>query len=173
MHIQLTHAQKGGYTLLETIIAMSILSLVLVVAVSTLSVFVRSYQSIQAVSRINSSATVALERITREIRRASSIDYINTTLNTHPGRLVLNSVYNGSITTIDFYFDNGVLKMKRGGVEIGALTRKNVTVDNLIFYISSGALSSIIRTDIDFTTTARGATTSATFYSSTVLRGAY
>ena len=164
---------KRGYTLLEITISVSILSLVLVVALSTLSIFVRSYQSIQAVGRIDSSATVALERITREIRHASSIDYINTTLTTHPGRLVLNSVYNGSTTTIDFYFDNGVLKMKRGGVEIGALTRKNVTVDNLIFYVSSNALSSIIRTDIDLAISVRGATTSATFYSSTVLRGAY
>lgn len=164
---------KKGYTLLETVIIITIFSLIIIVVMNMLSIFVSSYRDIKVSNRINSSAMIALDRITREIRIASSVDYINSTFNTHPGRLVLNSSYNGSPVTIDFYFDNGILKMKRGGVEIGALTRENVAVDNLIFYSSSNSISQIIRTDIDLVANIGATVKTATFYSSTVIRGGY
>ncbi len=164
---------KNGYTLLETIIVITIASLVIGVTVSIFSSFIDSYRHVKALGRINSSAVVVLDRITRELKLASSIDYVNSEFNTHPGRLVLNSFYKGSSAVVDFYFDNGVLKMKRDGVEVGALTRDDVTVGNLIFYSSNNLKSSIVRTDIDLITNVSSIVKSATFYSSAVIRGGY
>ena len=129
----------------------------------------RSYGRAVVAKNIDNSAVDTLERITREVRNASSVAGIQVT----PARIILNvKDSSGSPTTEEIYTDNGVVKLRVGGVEYGPLTLTNVQA-NLSFTNVSATTSKAVRIILTLSNSAFGFTDNATFYSAAVLRGAY
>ena len=158
-----------GFSLIEMIVYVSILSVVFVIVVNTLLIVSRSYSSIKVSLDINNSATVSMERMIREIRKARSIDLIQSTLNSHPGRLVLNTIdEEGLPLVVDFYLGNDTLKLKEGGVFSGDLT-DGVNVTNLVFRRISNGTSEAIKIEMELSNEDKN----KVFYNTIVLTGSY
>jgi len=163
-----------GFTLIEMIVYVAILSAVFILVVNTILIVSRSYSAIKVTSDINSSASISLERLIREIRLASGVDTIQSNLGTHPGRLFLNTVDSlGAPMTLDFYIENNLLKLKKNGVLSGTLVRDNIQVTNLIFRHIELGVSEAVKIEMRIQGTEGKSTKTEDFYGTAVLRGSY
>ena len=168
-----TQKNKKGFSLLETVIFIGIAVFLIAIITSLLIVYVRSYVTFNAASRINTAALSSGDRITREIKLTTSVNVAASTFGTHPGNLVLNTNPGGVPTVIEFYLDGTTLKIKRDGVIVGALTGSNVNIDKLIFWHTSLGNAQIVSYEMNIVTSAGSSTRSATFLTSSAIRGAY
>lgn len=160
--------------MLEMIIYAAILSILTIVTINATFSAIKSFAEFRASRDLNSSATSLLERMTREIRSAHGIDGAQSILGANPGRLTLltkNSL--GADTAVEFYVENGTLKIKEGGVAMGALTSSSTAVTNFIVRSLSNPKSKAIKTELGITSTRSGVSKSAKFYNTIILRGEY
>lgn len=156
------------------IIYASILSVLTIVTVNATFSTIRSFVEFRVARDLNSSATSLLERITREIRSAHGIDGAQSTFGSNSGRLTLLTKDSGGVdTTVEFYVENGTLKIKEGGVAMGALTSSSTAVTNFIVRSLSNPKSSAVKTEFGLTATRSGVSKSGNFYTTIILRGGY
>ena len=93
-----------GSSLLETLIYAAILGMVAVFATGSILAMMKSYSSVKLSRDLNFSASVAMERMTNEIRLANDIDDAGSAFAASPGKLKLNTVDGaGNPTTIEFF----------------------------------------------------------------------
>lgn len=165
---------QKGFSLIEMIIYVAILSVLTIVTVNATFETVRVFAEFRVSKNLNSSAVSFLERITREIRAANDIDLAQSTLGVNPGRLtLLIKDAGGANTTVEFYVENGKLKIKEGGVATGSLTSSSVVVNNFTVRSLLNPNSSAIKIELDLTATRGGISKNRHFYSTIALRGNY
>lgn len=164
------NSQKNGYTLVEIVIYLAILSVFFIIIVNSILSFTKPYREILALRVIERSGLDVMERVTRDIRSASSVDTANSILGTSPGVLVLNSLHN-SVTSTKFYIDSGVLKVDVNGVYQGPLTTGGVSITNLVFYHLSNSVSSAVKIDMTLQITVGSTTKIKKYYSTVILKG--
>ncbi len=167
------HSARRGFTLVEMIIYIAFFAVLSVLAVNAMIVVMRSFYTLRLTQSVNQSATVALERLSREIRNAYDIDATQSTFGTSPGRLTLKTKDAvGANTTMEFYVDAGSqLKLKEGSVEKGALVAKSVTLTNLVFYSISTTNSKAVKVEMTLHDSRATTTQAVKFYDTIVLRG--
>jgi type II secretory pathway component PulJ len=163
-----------GFTLIEMIVYVVVLASVFVLVVNTLLVVTRSYSSVKITNDLNNSSLIFFDRVIREIRRAESIDLAQSVFGSSPGRLVLNTTDSlDDPLVLDFYVDNGNLKLDKDAVLSGSLTSDTVTITNLVFTDTSTTTSASVKIELTLEATNGGTTRTENFYSSAVLRGSY
>src|SRR4051812_39663825 len=108
-------SSKKGFSLIEMLIYIAILTIIFLMIVETIIGFSSSYRTLGAQRIIEHSAMESLERLTRDIRGATSVDVLNSTLGTSPGVLKLTTTYNNVSTTTRFYVDIDTLKVDVNG----------------------------------------------------------
>lgn len=160
-----------GFSLVEMLIYIFILVLLLSVIMNIVISSINSGRVIKVSRDIEDSALLSLERISREVRQASSVDLDSSVLGSSPGILVLEGLdINDNPRTVEFYLSSGSLFLKENGVELGALTQAEVEVTDLTFHLFSGPNSQGIRTEITLESGTSTSFSSDNFYSSTLLR---
>jgi type II secretory pathway pseudopilin PulG len=159
------HKTKG-FSLLESLVYIAILSVMTVMIINILVSTAHSYNMLRLARSINNSAITSLERMTREIKSADDISTADSTFDTNPGVLTINI----GTETREFYIDAGVLKIKEDDVDTGALTRDDVSVDSLVFRSLNNGTSKGVRIEMTLLGTHRNSTTTKEFYSFVVLR---
>lgn len=165
---------KKGFSLVEMVIYAVILSILTIVTINSTFSIVRSFTEFRVARDLNSSASSLVERVTREIRTAHGIDGAQSTFDASPGRLtLLTKDSGGADTTVEFYVENGILKIKEGGVAMGALISSSTAVTNFVVRSLSNPKSSAIKTELGLTATRGGISKSGNFYSTILLRGGY
>ncbi|MEK7209109.1 MAG: prepilin-type N-terminal cleavage/methylation domain-containing protein [Patescibacteria group bacterium] len=163
-----------GYTLLEAIIYLAVLTVLAMVFISLLFSMTQTYTEFRLTRAIASSALLGLERLTREIKQATSLDLVTSNLGAHPGRLVLNTTTaDGTPTTIDFYLSAGSLMVKEGSNAAASTTAALVTVDNLIFQSINAAESVAVKIELTLSASRGQLSRAEKFYATAVLRGSY
>lgn len=163
-----------GFTLVEMVIYIGILVSILLLIVSFIISFGKAYNVLKTTIHINNSAVVSFERMIREIRLASDVDMVASTLGTYPGHLVLITTdVSSAPITLEFYINSGVLILRQDSVDVGPLTRSDVTVTNLVFRLSDNGTSKAIKIEMTLESTIVSTTKSKNFYGSAVLRGSY
>lgn len=163
-----------GFTLVEMVVYTTLLVVILVIIVSFIISFGNAYNILRSTIHIDNSATVSFERMIREIRQANDVDIGASTLGTHPGHLVLNTTDAADTPVIlEFYINGGTLTVKKDGVDAGALTRTDVTIDNLVFVNISTSTSEAVKIEMTLESMIASTTKTKNFYSSSVLRGSY
>ena len=168
------HGKKqSGFTLIETIIYIAAFALLSSVALQATFTSMRAFYKLRLNQSINASATVALERMSREIRNAYDIDLTQSAIGTNPGRLTLKTKDAvGALTTVEFYVTpTNQLNIKVGGVDNGAFVTNTVTVTNLVFQSINTANSKAIKIDMTLHDSRATTTQSTKFYDTIVLRG--
>ena len=166
--------RNTGFTLIEMIVYVVILGIIAVLAVNSAFEMTKAYVNLRVSRDMNASATAVLERITREIRGAYDIDAAQSTFGANPGRLMLNTKDAlGADTTVEFYIENGLIKVKEGGVAKGALMTSSTQASSFIVRSLSNANSKAIKIDLTVAATRGNVSKTRNFYNTIVLRGSY
>ncbi len=162
---------NSGYTLVEMIIYAGILSLISLVVISMLLSFSGSYRNVTALRLAENSGVYSMERMSRDILFATSIDTLNSTLGTSPGVLTIVKTENTVSTTTRFYLDNGVLKVDVNGVYIGPLTSRGSQVTNLVFRTLDSGISDAVKIDLTVRGTSGNINKDKSYHTTVILRG--
>ncbi|MCR4311065.1 MAG: hypothetical protein NUV54_00630 [Candidatus Taylorbacteria bacterium] len=171
--IQKQHKQKG-FSLVETVIYLGLLVLIMISIVSMIIGMSRAYSFLKQSVRIQSSAVTSLDKMIREMRNAKSVDLANSTLDTSPGVLTLNTTTDaGADQTIQFYAQNGVLRIKKDEVDQGPLSLTGVTFSSLLFRHITTGISEAVKIELVLSAGQGSSERSAPFYGTAILRDSY
>lgn len=128
---------KKGFTLIEMLIYVSIMSMMILVIGAFIPKVVVSNLYLQAKGQALDNARIALNTIEYEVKNASDIYAPTSVFGESPGQLSLESLKNlpadETNTFIDFYVDDERLFMKKEGRDPLLLTAEKVKVSNLEF----------------------------------------
>src|SRR3989344_843824 len=160
-----------GYTLIEMIIYVSVLAIITIVIANTMISFSKSYHDLSALHIVDRSGVDAMERITRDIRAAISIDSANSTFGSSPGVLTLVTTSNSVSTTTKFYIQNNLLKVDINSLYHGQLTISNASVSSLVFNKIDSGTSKAVKVDMTVSATVGNVTKTKTYHSTIILKG--
>ncbi len=166
-----TFSKKAGYSLIETVIYAAILSIVFFVMINTLLSFNQSYRSVLVLRAVDSAGIDAMERITRDIRGAATIDSGASTLGTSPGVITVNAFSGSYSTTTRFYLQQGRIYMDLNGAYYGPITSSSATVTSLMFRKISNVNSDAVKIDMSVTASVGGISKTKAFHTTVVLKG--
>lgn len=123
-----------GFTLVETIIYIAIISGVLLTFVSFSWNISNAKNKVRAQTEVQANIRIALNMIAQKIQSAASVSTTQSVFNVDPGVLYLNmnsSTLNPTIFSLSS--DNGQLQIKEGNYTTSTVTTAQVGVTNLIF----------------------------------------
>jgi len=156
------------------VVYITLVTVLSVVVIQLLFGIILLQRNIKIAKDVQTAAVTAVERISREVRDARSVNLGTSTFATHPGALELASVdVEGSARTVRVYVDGGQIMLDENGVLVGPLTSSLVTVESLIFYRMANSISEAVRMEVTLSATSGLTTKEETFYSTVVLRGSY
>lgn len=158
--------RKLGFSLIESLIYTAILSVMAAVVVNVLLITTKSYNNLRTSRNINNSIITSFERMTRDIKSANNIVIAESTFDTHPGRLTIES----SATTTEFYLSGGTLRVKENTIDAGPLIQQESSIDNLVFRLLDNGTSKAVRIEITMSIVYKGKTKIKKFYTTAVLR---
>jgi len=161
---------KRGIALLEVIVYTAILIVGSTIVVASVLTLAGSYNELRSSQAMTRSALSSLERMTREIRFADTVNIAASTLGTHPGVLVLERTEDGVTDSVEFYVSDDELRIRENGVEAGALTSQKVSVSNLVFRAVVGGLTAGVKVDLSLTATSGTSTKTESFNAFAVTR---
>ena len=166
--------QSRGFTLAEMLISVGLVSMLLLVTIQTSLTVVSIHRSSRTYLDMNASAVNAFSRFSRDIRRASTVDAVQSTLGASNGKLVLNlKQSDGSYTTQTFSLSGGVVQSFYNGVYNGDLSPTNMDISNLTFRRFLTGTTTAIRVEMTVSPDASSTIHALNFYSTYVLRGSY
>ena len=166
-----TNTYTDGYTLVEMLIYVAILSIFSITIVSSILSFSQSYRNLLALRMVDNTAIDAMERMTRDIRSASSVVLASSTLGVSPGVLTLISTANGFSTTTKFYIENSLLKVDVNNTYLGPLSVSGSSVTNLVFTKITSPISSAVKIDMAVQGTVGSIIKTKTYHDTVILRG--
>jgi type II secretory pathway pseudopilin PulG len=164
----------GGFSLAELIVYCALISLLLGAVIQTAMTMSGVYRRSRAFLDINSAAITAYSRFSRDIRRATAIDPINSTFDATGGKLtLLMKKADGTNDTTAYYVSAGKVKIDENGAYAGDVTQEDMTVSNLTFRKYAQGSSTAIRIEMTLAPEASSTVPALNFYGMYVLRGSY
>lgn len=162
---------KKGFSLIEMLVYLAILTLMLWVIANILNSMIRTERVAASSKNVENAAIFGLDRIVREVRDASLVT-ASSTLDVSPGVLSLSGLdVSGQAKSVEFYLIQNVLHIKENGVDKGALTENNAKVTSLIFSVINNTNSKSVKTTMTVESGTSTTYKKETFYSTTILRG--
>lgn len=160
MNIQI----KKGYSIVEIVIYLAIFAAVSILVVNSFITILSSFHTTSVNRKLLESGTVSMERMSREVRQATSINASSTS-----DSLVLD-VSGG---TVSFKKEDGNLNFYSGNVLQGNLLDDSVSLTGLTFRNITTTESQAVK--IEMTVEYREGTIvkSENFYDTIILRGSY
>lgn len=166
--------QKTGVTLVETVVYVTLLAMLTTVTVTSLVLLNKSLQGIILGRIVNDTAQEVMEKITREIRVANSVDTLESSLGINPSILVLHSTDTaGDAVEIKFEILASTLEFYRDGSLVGPLTPRQVTIDELIFDHIITPESEAVKVSLVLQAQKGSTNIEETFSTTVLLRGSY
>jgi len=162
---------KKGFSLIEMVVYIAILVFMLGIIIQVVFSLTRANRTIKAARTVELSAVTSLERIGREVRQADSVDIASSTLSSHPGVLSLDGTDSaGTAYALEFYLSGSQIRMRKDGVDAGALTQASSTVTSLLFTRFSATSTEGVRVEMSVESGTTTAYRSETFYSTFIIR---
>lgn len=163
-----------GFSLLEVVVYVSLFSTLSVVAMGSLLAMIKSFNALRISRDINDSSVTIMERLTRDIKSATSIDMAGSTFAATPGRLTLNTRNaSGTPLTVEYYVATSTIRIKENGVDVGSLMSSKTKVEGLVFYLINQGSTVAVKTELHLTSSRGSATDVDHFYDTSILRGSY
>jgi len=160
---------KKGYSIVEIMVYLAIFTALSILVINSFLVILSSFNTTNMNRKLLESGVVSMERISREIRQAKSVDASSTQT-----ILVLNSHDNlGVAMTIKFINENGELNLYKDNTLQGNLLGDNLSVTNLMFSRITTTESEAVKIKITLQYSGEHKTKSENFYNTIVLRGGY
>lgn len=159
---------------MEMLIYVAISALLTVATVTVIVELSSSYRTLVVNRHILGSAGITMERLTREIRAATSVDTVASVFNQHPGALELLTLdSSGGTRRVRFSTANGRILISENGAAALPISSGNASTTNLVFRHITTPKSQAVRIELTIAATSSAVTKQATFYDSIVLRGSY
>ncbi len=168
--------RNHGFTLIETIVYVTILALISVVAVRLVLAVSINTAEIRSERKIISNGELALETLIREIRQASAIAISPSVLGTSPGTLVLTTIASpGSSVAVTRTFSLSGSRLSRQDDSNPSefITSSDVSITQLTFWHAATTTSSLITIQLTLEAGQGRFKESKSFYGSAVLRSGY
>lgn len=162
--------ETRGYTLLETVVYISIFVVILVAVLDMLVNLSKSFARVRAYNEVKISGMNAMERMAREIRMAASRDSGSTF-----DDLLLHTTDDvGATKRVELYWDSAArsVNLIDNGTNKGSLTGSSTEITSLTFRNASTTKGDVIKIEM----TARNkkiTSVTANFYDTIVMRGGY
>lgn len=165
---------KKGYSIIEILVYLAIFTAVSILVINSFIVILSSFNTTNMNRKLLESGSVVMERMSREIRQASTVDIVNSTLGSSPGVLQLNST-DGSDNpmVMKFAVVGQALNIYRDGDSLGNLLDQNVSVTSLIFRRISTTNSEAVKIEMTLFYSKGQISKSVNFYDTIILRGGY
>ncbi len=159
------HKNESGFSLVESIIYISLFVMLSTLLIDSLVIMSKVYKETRANGDLLNSAQSTIERMTRDIRSAKSLTMAST-----------SSVLN--LTTADGYSEqfslsSGAIQLFENGTLSGNLTNSNVSVSSLVFRNILTSNSKAVRLEITMNSLRSYSNKTITIYDTVVLRGSY
>lgn len=163
-----------GVSLIETVFYVVLLALVMGIIVQMLISLSGIYKGIKLTRELESSGSIVMEGILREVRNASSVVTGESVLGTNPGVLTIAGL-NEDLSPYEITFDTslGVVRMSKNGSAPTAISSLSATSTLLIFTRVTNANSEGLRVELEISGFSGSVSKSQKFYGFTVLRGSY
>jgi prepilin-type N-terminal cleavage/methylation domain-containing protein len=130
---------KKGFTLIETMIYIAILSMAMVGFVTFIMSISAARNKNYAVLEVEANTRQSMEIISQKIRDAADIKIASSTFSSNPGVLTLiTTTTSTNPTIIDLTGSSGSLRVTVGTSSPVIITSNKILVSNLIFYNYTG-----------------------------------
>jgi hypothetical protein len=134
-----------------------------------------TYVYVKTLTDINNAATLSMERITRFVREAESINGTESVLGSDPGILVLNMPVGGGETEeVSFSKDaQDRLVLQQEGEGQVVITPDHLEISNLVFRTITTTHSQGVKIELSIANDIKGETVERNYYNSIIMRGSY
>lgn len=168
------HAQQQGFSLIEMLIYVSVLTIFIITIVSILHTLTRSHRTAVTTKQVQINSLFAMDRMVKEMQNATSINIIQSLFGVNPGKLFINTTdINGNSKTIEFFVQDGILKLKENGNYSGQLTASSTYISNLVFRHIDGQKADAIKIELQLTSGEGEFAKTENFYNTIILRDSY
>jgi hypothetical protein len=166
---------KYGFSLVEVVAYVGLFSVFSVLALNAIVDVMHAFGGLRVSRDINDSAVKAIERMTRDIKNAREIDFLQSTFGVHPGALSL-TVMSASGTPMTVRYAIGAdqkLHIFENGTDRGSILIARTVVDGLVFRLVNTGSTLGVKTELHLSSTRAGATATEHFNNTSMLRGSY
>lgn len=165
-----TYNKKSGLTAVEALIYSTILLIVLIFIVQTVISTTKIHNQIKLAQTLETSGSLAMERVLREIRNSSAVVTAESVLGSSPGTLKLSGTDDSGPFTLTFNLSGGKIWISRNGGTPGALTLPTVTADSLVFRRLVNTNSEAVKVEMSLSGNAGSTTKTFDLYGTAVIR---
>ena len=163
-----------GVSLIEAVLYVALFAALALITMSSLFTTVKAFSSLRISRDINDSSVTIMERLTRDVKSAASVNLAQSTFGANPGRLTLSTVNaSGTAMTVEYYVTGGTLHIKENGVDKGSLTSGKTKIDGLVFYYINMGSTISIKTELHIIASRGPLASTEHFYNTSILRGTY
>lgn len=165
-----------GFTLVESLVYIGLFALITLIVVQILFSEIQAWGHARAERNAVDAGRFAIERLTQEIRLASSVNSSTSMFGTHPGVLALNTYQtptstSASALTIDL--DGSELTLARDAASPASITGEHARISNLVFRHLTASSTEAIRIELTIESGNGRYEKEKTFTTVAVLRGDY
>jgi hypothetical protein len=160
-----------GYSIVEIIVYLAIFTAISILVINSFLVILSSFNKTNMNRKLLESGSIVMERVSREIRHANSIDIVNSALGANPGILQLNMSAGGYMKFKEEI--NGELYLYNNSSTGNNLLGQNVSLTNLIFRRITTTESEAVKIEMTLQYSDGKNIKSENFYNTIVLRGGY
>ncbi|MCA9381215.1 hypothetical protein KC678_03030 [Candidatus Dojkabacteria bacterium] len=134
------YKNKKAFTLIETLLYISLTSIILISISAFMGALISTNQRNKAISEVDQQATQILQVITESIKSANGI---NTPVQAGSGSSLSLSMANSAVNPIVISLSNNILQIQEGSVSTINLSSTSVIVNNITFYNMSTDASNL------------------------------
>jgi len=169
--MKIFNKNKKGFGVMEVIIYLSLFTVISILVINSFIVILNSFSNMRTNTNLLDSGSMAMERISREVRSAKSIDLTNSTFESNTGTMRLNDTDGTSY--IDIGRNTNLLNLSKNGTLFGNLLAPNIIVTKFYLRYITTTKGSAIKIEMTLQDTKSKRNKTANFYNTVVLRGGY
>jgi len=171
---QTTPFLRRGFSIIETMVYVALFSALSIVVVESIMNMTSAFGTLRMYRDINDTAIHAMERVTREIKWAGTVDVGQSVFASSSSGIFLNSTDSaGNPKTVEIVAENGDLRILENGVDTGSLVSGNTEVNAFVLYYITAGSTSIIKIELTLSNVLGREEVEKIFYNSAILRDSY
>ena len=155
---------------MEAVIYVALFVSLSVCLIDVMLVLSKAYTEVRVNRDLLDSSQSIVERMSREIRTATSID-ASSVLDANPGSLVLHT--SGGTRTMQFILTGSTLNLSDNGGAPVALSGQSIAVTSLVFHTITTAAGKAVRLELVVESLRSATHKSVSLSDTVVLRGSY
>lgn len=161
-----------GYSIIEILVYLAIFSALSITVINSFLVMNHAVQASHIAGDILENGQVSLNRLARQIHRASSVDVAGSTFDSTPGVLSLQSTdSSGAPIIVRFIVESGALVEYVGETRTVLISGQTVSVDALVFRHITMSHGEAVKIEMKIKNITKKTPLYASFYDTIIVQG--